>query len=45
MGCPVVQGYLYGRPVAPDEVLLPAARSDASVPAPGLPQAMVSSRP
>jgi diguanylate cyclase (GGDEF)-like protein/PAS domain S-box-containing protein len=25
MGCPVVQGYLYGRPVPPAEVLLPAA--------------------
>jgi EAL domain-containing protein (putative c-di-GMP-specific phosphodiesterase class I) len=26
MGCPVVQGYLYGRPVPPAEVLLPEAR-------------------
>ncbi len=25
MGCPVVQGYLYGRPVPPAEVLLPEA--------------------
>jgi diguanylate cyclase (GGDEF)-like protein/PAS domain S-box-containing protein len=25
MGCPVVQGYLYGRPVPPGEVLLPEA--------------------
>ena len=25
MGCPVVQGYLYGRPVPPGEVLLPDA--------------------
>ncbi|HEV7493573.1 putative bifunctional diguanylate cyclase/phosphodiesterase [Baekduia sp.] len=25
MGCPVVQGYLYGRPVPPVDVLLPAA--------------------
>jgi diguanylate cyclase (GGDEF)-like protein/PAS domain S-box-containing protein len=31
MGCPVVQGYLYGRPVPPAEVLLPAAVAPAAV--------------
>ena len=25
MGCPVVQGYLYGRPLPPADVLLPDA--------------------
>ncbi|QEC47129.1 EAL domain-containing protein [Baekduia soli] len=38
MGCPVVQGYLYGRPVPPGEVALPPA---AAPPA----QAIASSRP
>jgi len=28
MGCPVVQGYLYGRPVPPADVVLPAAVAD-----------------
>lgn len=35
MGCPVVQGYLYGRPLPPSDVLLPdaPAASDAAAPA------------
>ncbi len=40
MGCPVVQGYLYGRPVPPGEVLLPeaiVARDAASKRAPQQP--------
>jgi diguanylate cyclase (GGDEF)-like protein/PAS domain S-box-containing protein len=42
MGCPVVQGYLYGRPVPAADVLLPAIAGRPSVP---LPQAIASSRP
>jgi diguanylate cyclase (GGDEF)-like protein/PAS domain S-box-containing protein len=40
MGCPMVQGYLYGRPVPAADVLLP----EASAPAPAS-QAIASSRP
>jgi diguanylate cyclase (GGDEF)-like protein len=35
MGCPVVQGYLYGRPVPPGEVLLPDAILPPAVAATG----------
>jgi EAL domain-containing protein (putative c-di-GMP-specific phosphodiesterase class I) len=42
MGCPVVQGYLYGRPVPAADVLLPDA---APAPAPAQLGAIANARP
>jgi diguanylate cyclase (GGDEF)-like protein/PAS domain S-box-containing protein len=43
MGCPVVQGYLYGRPVPPAEVLLPEAIAPALAPVERDPQQTIPS--